>query len=223
MISHKYRCIYIHIPKTAGSSIEKKLGHFDKFSRGVQDHRGIMGVQPLVFPGLKYGLFDYRLKYWLKRNIKQKVGLAEHLSQEVFNSYFKFTFVRNPWARVFSWYKNVMRDEHHQKKLGIKQQLGLCEFLDNYSEQWALKPQLYWIKDIDGKIPLDFIGRFENLQKDFEYVAEKLGLEDAGLPHLLAGNTPPYVDYYDEHSRKLVAKKYSEEIKLFGYEFGRKS
>jgi hypothetical protein len=96
----------------------------------------------------------------------------------------------------------------------------LCEFLDNHFEQWALKPQLWWIKDLDGRIQMDFIGRFENLQEDFAYIADRIGLEDAELPHLLAGKNPSYVDFYDDHCRKLVADKYAEEIELFGYKFG---
>ena len=56
MISHKYKCIYIHIPKTAGSSVEKKLGLYNELSWGVQDHRTIRDIQPIT-PRLLLKLF----------------------------------------------------------------------------------------------------------------------------------------------------------------------
>jgi hypothetical protein len=46
MISHEYKCIFVHIPKTAGSSIEQKLGWFDELKWGVQDHRTIREIEP---------------------------------------------------------------------------------------------------------------------------------------------------------------------------------
>jgi hypothetical protein len=87
----------------------------------------------------------------------------------MFKKYFKFTVVRNPWNRVYSWYRNVMRDEKH----GIPP----CEFsvfLKKYKDNWAIRPQTYWIKDFDGSIPLDHIVRFEKLNKGMKKVFKKL-------------------------------------------------
>lgn len=47
MINHKYKCIFIHIPKCAGTSIESALGHYED-KRGSQDHRTITDIQPNV-------------------------------------------------------------------------------------------------------------------------------------------------------------------------------
>lgn len=48
MISHKHKCIFIHIPKCAGTSIEKTLGHFEDYSgRNKQDHRCIRMIEPI--------------------------------------------------------------------------------------------------------------------------------------------------------------------------------
>ena len=60
-----------------------------------------------------------------------------------------------------------MRDEIHMKSHGITKQLTLNEFLSKYIGKGILRPQLYWIKDFNGSINLDFVGRFENLEYDF--------------------------------------------------------
>ena len=85
-----------------------------------------------------------------------------------------------------------------------------------------MRPQTHWILDREGQNPLDFTGRFEQLQEGFSYVCERLGLEDSQLPTLMMrpGEQPKYVDQYDQASIDLVAKRYREEIEMFGYEFG---
>ncbi len=215
MISHEHRCIFIHIPKTAGTSIEKKLGHFHELTAGVQDHRTILQIEPETVPGT----LD-KVKNWL--NAAEEPTEPGKVTARQYRSYFKFTFVRNPWARAFSWYRNIMDDERHQTKHGVPATCSFADFLAQYSDQWAMRPQTRWILDREGNNPLDFTGRFERLQEGFSYVCEKLGLEDSQLPTLMMrpGEQPKYVDAYDQSSIDRIAKRYREEIAMFGYEFG---
>jgi len=218
MISHRYRCVFIHIPKTAGTSIEYKLGHFDTFARGVQDHRTIRNIQPLTIPDI-FEIVRSRDIDALRRCLRDwKKG--DLLSRRDYKRYFKFSIVRNPWARVFSWYKNVMRDNLHREALGISDDCSLNEFVHAHADQWALKPQLHWIKDRSGKIALDYIGRFENIQEDFSFVCERLRIKDGTLPKMLASNDQRYTAYYDKESRALIAKRYATEIEIFGFYYG---
>ena len=193
MISHANRCIYIHIPKTAGTSIEKKLGLFDDLEPGVQDHRTIRELEEASTPPLS----------------------------SLEKPYFSFTFVRNPWARAFSWYRNVIEDVNHQKEGGIASDCPFPDFLKRHGDSWALRPQTHWITDRSGDIPLDFVGRFERLEDDFAYVCSVLEIEDPALPQIMLrkGPQPCYVDYYDPELVDLVARRYREEIELFGYAF----
>lgn len=215
MISHDLQCIFIHIPKTAGTSIEQKLGHFKTFRRGVQDHRTVRDLQPL---GVRDLLHPSRARL-LRTLVRHRLRREPALSRRQFDTYFKFTFVRNPWARVFSWYQNVLRDPHHQANLRIQPECSFADFLQNHAQQPALRPQLDWLRDHFGRIPLDFIGRFENLADDFTRVCDRLGIEDATLPHLITGSGEDYSAHYDDLTRRLVAQRYAEEISMFGYRF----
>lgn len=220
MISHKFSCIYIHIHKTAGTSIEKKLGHFDELKRGVQDHRIIKQIEPLSFKESIEELYKSSTQFDIinaRRTIKKLVYPV--VSKRQYAAYFKFTFIRNSWSRIHSIYRNVMRDELIRANMGISAPISLHDFIINYKYQWALKSQLDYITDRKGDIPIDFIGRFENLEADFSNVCAQIALDDAELPQLLVTNYKSYRDDYDSKTKDLIYKLYKPEIKKFEFEF----
>ena len=223
MISHKHRCIFIHIPKAAGSSIEKKLGFFGELADGVQDHRRIRDIEPL--PISKW----LQSNYWpsIEARVKGVIKQRRHISSQNYHQYYKFTFVRNPWARSYSWYRNVIRDPQHQRVLNVSPDCSFKEFLTHHLDDsnWAMQPQLDWITDAQGLIPLDCIGRFENLQDDFAKVCHALGIEDVNLPTLLKhssgnGANVHYTEAFDAESQDIIATAFKEEIEYFKFEFG---
>lgn len=223
VISHEHSCIFIHIPKTAGTSIEKKLGHFDELTRGVQDHRPISVLQPFAVSHLVRPLVRGRpvdAARWLRGDLQTALRGGKELSRAQYESYFKFTFVRNPWARVYSWYRNVVRDETHRRNFGIAADCPFDIYVRDHLTQWAIRPQLQWLTDRADRVVMDFIGRFERLEEDFERVCDVLNLGDASLPRLVAGGGDEYQSQYDERSRAIVASRYREEIERFGFEFG---
>ncbi|MBK8167104.1 MAG: sulfotransferase family 2 domain-containing protein [bacterium] len=218
MVSHQHRCIFVHIPKTAGTSIEKVLGFIDEVAWNAQDHRTIREVEPFA-PHQLRTLLRRRDSYLLKRMRNRAHGLPMATAAQ-YREYFKFAFVRNSWSRVFSWYGNVMRDEEHRRRVGLQAEIPLKEFLLRYPEEWGLRTQLYWIADSRGDVTLDFVGRFENLDADFAHVCGVLGLPDRALPRLVAGDGRRYVDHYDAESIDIVRRRYAAEIARFGFEFG---
>jgi len=68
---------------------------------------------------------------------------------------------------------------------------------------------------------LDFVGRFERLQEDYDYVCDQIGKERTPLPHIHQSDRRHYSYYYDDYLRDQVAEKYAVDIKDYGYDFVR--
>jgi hypothetical protein len=75
-----------------------------------------------------------------------------------------------------------------------------------------------FVTDENGDILVDFIGRYERLNSDFNQICKKLNIQ-ANLPHTNASVHRDYRTYYDEFTQKLVADHFAEDIDLFGYTF----
>ena len=143
---------------------------------------------------------------------KSASQIKKKLGENIWNEYFKFTFVRNPWDKIVSQY------HFNRSKFGF----GGSTFKE-YVRAWSAGqkistfPQLNLFY-IDEK--LDFVGRFETLQEDFNIVCDKVGIPQQQLPHMNKSKHKHYTEYYDEETRQIVAEKYTEDIKYFGYKFG---
>ena len=200
-ISIPYKCIFIHIPKTAGTSIEFALG-----MHGKEKYIGIKkrGKRKLIH-GCMFGQGRQH------RTIQQ----VEDHRPEIMN-FFKFSFVRNPWDRfvsaVFFRGPGTKVSEHIGKN--EFKALSKRKFYDPRHRQ----PQYKYIYK-NGELAVDFLGRFENLNDDFSKVCEKLGLNKT-LEHRMIINKKHYTEYYDNEMIDFVAKEYQKDIELFNYKFG---
>ena len=220
MISREHKTIFVHIQKTAGTSMEKKLGLFDKPYRGVQDHRKIRDYEQLPYRrkslrrcwnNFKRGNFSRSYKY--ANNF-----VFPELTEDEYQEFYKFTFIRNSWARIYSWYAACIRDEIIRGNLGISGECSLNFFIRNKMKHRYFN-QMSFITDSKGNIPMDFIGRFDNLYQDFAKVCGEIGLQDSELPELGVSGNKHYSHYYDNETKDLVYKLYKEEIHYFKFEF----
>ena len=225
MISHHKKLIFIHIPKCAGTSIEKAFDHFSNYEgRGGQDHRTIRMIEK---PLLQKELFSSS-ENLIEVLRGYKIGLSPSVNPKTkrtvtsneFNEYFKFTIVRNPWSRVYSWYKNILRDEIHLRNYGADKDMSLNEFIKKYAgTSYPLRSQTYWLKNFKGKIDLDYIGRFEEIDETFNMLRKTLNMNDIIFPHEKRSENLDYRDAYDDESIDLVANIYKDDIDAFNYTF----
>ena len=225
MISHKYKCIHIHIPKCAGTSIEKALGHFDGHEgRNGQDHRTIRMIeQPWLnissitsIPNLKELFLRARHKMINKTNPKNH----ETVTSTQYVKYFKFTIVRNPYARIYSWYTNVLNDKVQLQHFRISKDIEFHDYLNRcLKNSYMIRQQVYWLKNFEGKIKLDYIGKFEEIDKVFEEISQHLSIKNISFPHEKKSKIVNYKTCYNDKSIDLVTKYYKDDLKVFNYKF----
>jgi len=200
-ISTKDKFVYFGIAKTGSASIEKSLS-------------GQLKV-PIHIHGLS-------------------VNFPE------FSKYFMFSFVRNPYDRLVSCWRYLIRDPNCNNKdfdNGVFKKFlvhegafwkkmpfyDFVESVANIPDQEAdthFMSQYCFVCDRLKRPTLDFIGRFENLEEDFNKALSTIGLEPLTLPHInKTSKGKHYSEYYSDRSKELVAERYKEDIELFGYSF----
>ena len=193
MISDKHKFIFIHIPKCGGNSIGSSH-----------------------YTGFGHNLRQKNFKYF-------KDTERKHTAQ------FTFTFVRNPWDRLVSSYfylkngGNCKEDKTDFENFFIHYSSFedmLLNWNDIFYNQIHFKPQWEWICDDDENIIVDYVGRVENFQEDFNIVCDKIGIPRQQLPHKNKSKHKYYTEYYDDETKQIVAEKYAKDIEYFGYEFG---
>ncbi len=215
LISYKYRFIFVHIAKTGGTSIRSALNK-------IVLRDPYRWVQMLVnrissFTGHRAGV-----------KIPRHAGIVvakELLPEDVFKSFFKFAFVRNPWDLQVSSYHHIMRERPHL----LNKIKSFEDFLKwklegdrpyHYILDASKRPQWYSLVDVNGECIVDFIGRYERLEEDFERVCTSIGIKTLSLPHKRkAKKRKHYRFYYNDKNAELVAKHFAIDIEQFGYEF----
>jgi len=213
MISHKHKCIFVEVPKTGSSSIRALVGSPSK------PHLNICQIRyDLQHYWTNSGGFRNRLMSGAYQLLPEASRMAR--GRKMFESYFKFGFVRNPWDRVVSLY-------HRREGLELRNVMTFEDFVDwiKYSSSTCIHPmphtnQLDWFVDPHGELLVDFIGKFEALSEDWKIVASRLGLPEK-LPHRNRnpGEKGHYTEYYSQRTRDLIARKFCVDIERFEYKF----
>jgi len=192
MIDHKNKFIFIHIPKTGGSSIESI------FRPSIITKTGICKDIPN-----KHYTLDSLLK-------NEEINLS---------NFFSFSFIRNPWDKVLSHYLFFIKG-------GFDHRGSFFNFVKYYCDTdhkgWKnndFLPQFDYLS-LDDSLAINFIGRFENLQEDFNKACDRIGIARKQLPITNKTKHENYTEYYDNETRQIVAEKYAKDIEYFGYKFG---
>lgn len=242
IISHKHKFIFSKPRKVAGTSVEVALSQYcgpdDIITENVAS-RDIDADEYTDYARNHKGFFNHISP----ARIQAKIG------KQMWDEYFTFTIVRNPWdmlvSRFFWNKKNATPRSTPGQALGelIREPWNLDKYGKVYvATRRALKdsdlspddtfedfmkklPHNYsntkYYFDKQGNAYNDFVIRYEHLDEDYKTVCEKIGVPYEPLPSLKTKTrkSRDYREFYTEELREWVAKDFAQEIDTFGYSF----
>jgi len=210
LLSYDRRFLFIHIDKVAGSSIQLALQPYALQQKGNRLRKRLVWLRSLNRIGNLYRVLNFP-EHVTARSVKNC------LPPVLYESLFKFAFVRNPWDRLVSRYAFLLGTVGHPEHRLVKAMKSFEDYL-----QWEIRRgqmfQRDYVVDPNGKVIVDFIGFYESLEEDFARVCMRLGVE-ALLPRDNASNHRDYRTYYTSAARDLVAHHFRCDAELFGYDF----
>jgi len=212
IISHSEKFIFIHNPKVAGCSLRFELSKYAE--RTIEDNKLSHFMMTQYYRKSSY-IFFQEYGHLTALQVKKLSP------KKLYDEYFKFGFVRNPWDREVSLYNYFMGVKYHDVyDLTKIHGLSFKEFLHWRVENFYLTQKEFFY-DKKGNQIVDFIGRFEFLLRDFNKIKDKLQL-DINLRHENKSNVKkkiPYINFYDEETLNFVYENFKEDCETFGYEY----
>lgn len=193
MISSSRAFLFIAVPKTATSSIEDALAPYRDDQRELE-----LGKHALA------------------------MEFTDLLSPEELDALFKFGFVRNPYTWMYSWYRYRQRQHladpehrHHDRYVGSK---SFDEFMLSYNEGQVFMKQSDFLYSHDDKRLVDFVGRYEHIQADFDHISEQLALAPKTLkPVNVSAGTSFSPEQISPQSRAIINRDFERDFALFDY------
>ena len=198
--------VFIWIPKSAGTSVLSALTRY-----GCIKLKKIHIVK-YYFPQkgmVTFGHINY-----------PELIKSGYVSRKFDESAYKFCFTRNPYDRavsLFFYLKKIDRVSSQTTFLEFCRQLNDkgCEDIGLYNlDGWShCNPQVRWIENLE----MDFIGRFESLEADFNKILKDLKLPPVDLPHHNITSHEHFSHYYCQESKEIVENYYRKDFIHFGY------
>jgi hypothetical protein len=191
LIIRKKKLVFVHVPKTGGSSIDSALKSAFRVPIGkriqtCREIHGLLGEKSY----LKFFKFAVVRNPW-DRFLSKFLWSQQH------------TGSISP-DRTFRWYVD------HIPKIRKREMRKRYDAFSSQSE---------WLKDKSGEIRISKIIRFESLAAGWAEICDLIGLKRCELPHEKVTLHNHYSEYYDDHSRQVIGDLYAEDIERFGYSF----
>jgi hypothetical protein len=205
-INHDLKAIYIHIPKCGGLYVENILQLYYGFTTyyftsendtTTNDHSGFLRSRDIGF-----------YKYYSN---SKRFNSCSNMDIDKWNTYTKFTFVRNPYDRCKSanLFLNTVDLYYNEKKL------------NDYLEDWSLLSDIQYVHLIqsqynhlcnnnNNEINIDYIGKFENLNEELINILSKIGVKNMKHTYHIKNNIK--INSTEEKKTKILSKKYDNTI-----------
>jgi len=210
VISKKNKLIFFHIPKNAGTSVSNLLLKDENFYYPWV----ILSKILRKFKKTDNFFFDnFQKKIYLFTSHETVKTIEKKISSEIYDNFFKFAVVRNPYSRFVSRY-------NYMKLTNTLKELNFPEFLKKHVELSLIADQQYkFLLNKNGKIGVNKIIKFENINEEMTEFSKVNNLKLSKFKKLNISTTENYKDYYDTNTKKIVEDFCKEDLEFFNYSF----
>ena len=212
--------LFLRVPKTASSSV------VDKKICNLLDPVGGFRTVECAQEYFSKEHMDKITWFWT-RSYLNVIERSDKWFDFKKNNIFTFGFVRNPWDRAVSSWKYGSHKKSVNWNMNFLDYCRKLKTLELYPKNGIAKNGLLlhsceqhsFLICEQKNLKADFIGKFENLQNDFDVMCNITGIPQQQLPHKNATKHKHYSEYYDDETRSIVAEKYAKDIEYFNYKF----
>lgn len=222
LISEDYGFIFIHVPKTAGTSVSavlEPLAQYRRPSPWIKLRRRLPGPLP--------ARSHYFSQHARAEDVRRRIGAGR------FDGLFSFAFVRDPYSHALSHYRHLSRYRHERIARQVRR-MDFAAFLRwradgarrphwHYVERVAfMGDQAGFVTDAAGRVLVNRICRFERLQEEMRWLSARLGLPALALPHMLATGAAAEAEtaegaLFTPEAIATINRLYARDFDLFGY------
>lgn len=217
-ISHDKKAIFFHIGKTAGIYIRNTLSKYYDFNLYLlkrPDHEKFCNTNLSLNDKLSFCCKTGIVKYY---KTSKYINDFMDMDENKWNEYFKFCFVRNPYDRVVSGWNYLM--ETFKLNIDFDKYLEMKNIVSE-NEYWHVFLSQYdTILNENGVVFVDYVGKFENIENDFQIILDKIGcktiLHKSVFYNKRQNNN--YKKYYTQKALDIVNKIYEKDFIHFNYQ-----
>lgn len=238
VISHSQRYIFVHIAKCGGTTVTDLM--VPNLAKGdiIIDGRNPQFVGRPIETLLSRGRWKLPLVKGLRK--RHKIGeltkhafakdIAAAVGDSIWNEYYTFSFIRNPWDRCVSAYFWIRKNRGIG--LGVPAVRTLFHNVNMYhssfdqfvrsdefralTKQRYLAPMVDFLTDENGELMVDYVGRLEDFAAEIARIPPLSGAS-ANLCSNTSKRKKDFWSYYDDETKEIVAEIYKADIEMFGY------
>ena len=228
-INHELKAIYIHLPKNGGLYIQKILEDFYNFKTLYFTHENHNEFSDLNVSDIEpenNGFINFKKKGLLRYHMSsKKYNTVANLSEEKWKTYYKFTFIRNPYDKLVSAYKYINSNNYANKKISFNQFIEQKDYCSDYTYFHSFISQYQQLLDLNNEININYFGKFENLNIELIHILKNIGVKKISHYSVIEKNISinrsnidkNYASYYDTELLQKVNHIFNEDFEYFNY------
>ena len=205
--------IFVHIPKTGGTSMALALE-----ARAMADDILIGDTPKAIRRRRRLAGVSARGRLWKHSRLSDIEGLVP---RDAFAEMFVFTMVRNPWDRLVSYYHWLRAQSFDHPAVQLAKASGFEDFVmaDETGRSLAANPVDRYLTDSAGVCHAGGFVRLEHLAEDLDPVCKRLGFR-IELDRVNRSDRPrDWRPLYTDRMAERVAMLCAPDIARFGYRF----